>query len=79
MEVSGQFCAPASLPPGKGLGGSQIRPGRGGEEKNSQPSPGFEPRSSDRLARSQSLYRLSCAGPQSNMVHIKNEEVSVQL
>jgi hypothetical protein len=25
------------------LGGPQSRSGRGGEEKNSQPSPGFEP------------------------------------
>jgi hypothetical protein len=42
------------------LGGPQIRSGRGVEEKNSQYPPGFEPRSSDRPARSQSLYRLRC-------------------
>jgi hypothetical protein len=35
---------------------------RGGEEKNSEPPPGLEPRSSDRPARSQSLYRLSYTG-----------------
>jgi hypothetical protein len=44
------------------LGGSQSRSGRGVEEKNSQPSQGFEPRSSGRPARSQSLYRLSYLG-----------------
>jgi len=51
MEVSGQFHAPAALPQGKRpwypsdtkLGGPQSRSGRGGEEKNSQPLPGFEP------------------------------------
>jgi hypothetical protein len=43
MEVSGQLYAPAALPPGKEpLGGSQSRSGRGGEEKNSQPSPRIE-------------------------------------
>jgi len=36
------------------LGGPQSRSGRGVEEKNSQPPPGIEPRSSDRPARSQS-------------------------
>jgi hypothetical protein len=36
----------------------QSRSGRGVEEKNSQPPLGFEPRSSDRPVRSQSLYRL---------------------
>jgi hypothetical protein len=43
MEVSGQFHAPAALPPEKSpwypldrrLGGPQSRSGRGGEEKNS--------------------------------------------
>jgi hypothetical protein len=52
MEVSGQLHAPAALPPGKvpwypsdrNLGGPQIRSGHGGEEKNSQPPPGIEPR-----------------------------------
>jgi hypothetical protein len=46
MEVSGQLYAPAALPQGKSpwypldrrLGGPQSRYGRGGEEKNSQPS-----------------------------------------
>jgi hypothetical protein len=38
------------------LGGPQSRSGHGVEEKNSQPPPGIEPRSSDRPARSQSLY-----------------------
>jgi hypothetical protein len=45
MEVSRQLHAPAALPQGKSpwypldrrLGGSQSRPRRGGEEKNSQP------------------------------------------
>jgi hypothetical protein len=32
------------------------------EQKNSQPPPGIEPRSSDRPARSQSPYRLSYPG-----------------
>jgi hypothetical protein len=51
MEVSGQLHAPAAFPPGKNplvplyrrLGGPQSRSGRCGEEKNSQPLPGFEP------------------------------------
>jgi hypothetical protein len=51
MEVSGQLQDPAALPPGKeplfpigeGLGGSQNRSGRGGEEKNFQPQPGIKP------------------------------------
>jgi hypothetical protein len=51
MEVSGQFHAPAALPQGKSpwylldrrLCGPQIRSGRGGEKKNSQPPPGMEP------------------------------------
>jgi hypothetical protein len=50
VEVSGQFHAPAALPPGKELrypldrrlGGPQSRSGRGGE-KNSQPPLGIEP------------------------------------
>jgi hypothetical protein len=50
MEVSGKLHAPAALPPEKEsrypldrrLGGPQSRSGRGGEEKNSQPSPGIE-------------------------------------
>jgi hypothetical protein len=40
------------------LDGTQSRSGRGGEEKNSQLPPAFEPRS-DSSARSQSLYWLS--------------------
>jgi hypothetical protein len=51
MEVSGQLHVPAALPPGKeppvpiGYEGGwpQSRSGRGGEEKNSKPSPGIEP------------------------------------
>jgi hypothetical protein len=33
------------------LGGPQSRSGSGGEEKNSQPSPGIEPQNIDRPAR----------------------------
>jgi hypothetical protein len=67
MEVSGQLHAPAALPQGKEsyqypsdrrLGGARSLSGHGVEEKNSQPPPGFEPRSSNRSARSQFLYRL---------------------
>jgi hypothetical protein len=51
MEVSGLLHGPAALPQGKSpwhpldrrLGGPQSRSGRGGEEKTSQPLPGFEP------------------------------------
>jgi hypothetical protein len=51
MELSGQLHAPTTLLQGKSpwypldrrLGGPQSRPGRGGEEKNSQPLPGLEP------------------------------------
>jgi hypothetical protein len=51
MEISGQLHAPAALLPGKSpwypldrrLGGPQNQFGQGGEEKNSQPLPGFEP------------------------------------
>jgi hypothetical protein len=49
MEVSGQFHAPAALPPRKervpiGWGGGWVgRSGRGGKEKNSQALPGLEP------------------------------------
>jgi hypothetical protein len=51
MEVSGQFHAPAALPPEKEslvpmnrkLGGPQNRSEHGSEERNSQPLPGFEP------------------------------------
>jgi hypothetical protein len=41
------------------FGGTQSRSGHAGEENNSQPPPEIEPRSSDRPARNQSLYRLS--------------------
>jgi hypothetical protein len=48
MGVSGQLHAPAAFTPGKEPrhpldrrpGGPQSRPGRGGEEKNSQPPTG---------------------------------------
>jgi hypothetical protein len=50
MEVVVSF-TPGRLTPGvspwypldKRLGGTQSRSGRGGEEKNSQPTPGIEP------------------------------------
>jgi hypothetical protein len=56
MEISGHLHTPAALPQGKRpwypldrrLGESQSRSGRGVEEKNSQPPPGIETRSSDR-------------------------------
>jgi hypothetical protein len=51
MEVSGQLHTPPLYPQGKSpwyplerrLGGPHSWPGRGGEEKNSKPLPGFEP------------------------------------
>jgi hypothetical protein len=51
MEVSGQLHAPALYPQGKKpwyqldrrLGGPQSQSGSSGEEKNSQPLPGFKP------------------------------------
>jgi len=57
MEVSSQLSDPAALPQGKRpwypldrrLGGLQSRPGRGGEEKNSQSLPAIEIRSSSPL------------------------------
>jgi hypothetical protein len=66
MEVCGQLHAPAALSPGKEprypldrrLGRPQSQSGHGGEEKDSQSSPGIEPRPSDYPARSQSLHRL---------------------
>ena len=64
-EVGGQHHAPAALPPAKTryplykrLGGPQ---GRSGRVRKISPRPGFDPR--DRLARSESLYRLSYRGP----------------
>jgi hypothetical protein len=70
MEVSGQLNVPAALLPGKSpwypvdrrLGGPQSRSGRGGEEKNSKPPPGIEPKNPDRPAHSPELYRLSYHG-----------------
>jgi hypothetical protein len=68
MEVSGQLHAPAALHKGKKprypvdrrLGGPQSRSKHGVEEKNSHPQPGiYNTRSSDRPARSKSLYWLS--------------------
>jgi hypothetical protein len=49
MEVSGQLHAPTALPPGKEppdrrLGGTQSRSGQRGDEKNSQPPQGIDPR-----------------------------------
>jgi len=44
-------------PSDRGVGGTQSRSGRGGE--NSQPPPKINPYNRDRPARSQSLYRLS--------------------
>jgi hypothetical protein len=40
-------------------GGPKSRPGYGVEKKNFQPPPGIEPRSSDRPARSRSLYQVN--------------------
>jgi hypothetical protein len=44
------------------LDGYQNRSGRGGEQKNSQPSPGMEPWNPDHTARGPALYRLSYRG-----------------
>jgi hypothetical protein len=71
MVVSDQVYAPPTYPQGKSLrypfdrrlGGPQNRSGHGVEERNFQPPAGIEHRSSDRPARSQSLYRLSYPGP----------------
>jgi hypothetical protein len=65
--VSGELHARPLYPQGKSpwyplgrkLDGPQSRSGRGGEEKNTQPPLGIEPRSSDRPAGSQSMYRLN--------------------
>jgi hypothetical protein len=70
MEVSSQLQAPAAYSQGKShcypldmsLGGPQSRSGCGGEDKNSQLSPGIEPLNPDRPAHSPALYRLSCHG-----------------
>jgi hypothetical protein len=84
MEVSGQLHDLAALPPEKDprypldrwMGEPQSRSGHGVEEKNSQPPPGFEPRSSNRSARSQSLYRLRYLGSYGNDVKMTYEGVS---
>jgi hypothetical protein len=70
MEVSGHLHAPCRFTPRERVPGTHwiggwvglSQSGRGGEEKNSQHPPGIEPRSSNRLARSQTLYRLSYTG-----------------
>jgi hypothetical protein len=54
MGLSGQFHVPAALPPGREpqvsiweeAGWATSQPGRGNEEKNSQPLPEIESRSS---------------------------------
>jgi hypothetical protein len=78
MEVSGRLHAPAALPRGNNprytldrrLGGPQSLFGRGGEEQNSQPLPGIEPRSSDRPARSQTeSSRLISLSPHPPWLH----------
>jgi len=65
MWVGGQRHAPAALPPGKTryplcrrLGGPQ---GRTGQVRKISPFTGIQ--SPDRPARSESLYRLRCPGP----------------
>jgi hypothetical protein len=50
------------VPLDRRLGGPQRRSGRGGEEKNSQPTPGIEPYNPDRPACIPALYRLSHRG-----------------
>jgi hypothetical protein len=68
--VSGQFHAPATLPPGKSprypfyrrLGGPQSRSGRYGEVNIFYPTGTRTPAPPSRPARSQSLYRLSYPG-----------------
>jgi hypothetical protein len=70
MEVSGQFHAPAALPPGRETlvpigeeaGWDPEPSGRGSEKNNFQPPPGIEPENPARPARSPALYRLSYHG-----------------
>jgi hypothetical protein len=68
MEVSGQLHASAALTSGKepryplDRRQEESQSGHSVEKKDSQPLAGIEPRSSDRLARNQSLYRLSYPG-----------------
>jgi hypothetical protein len=55
------------------LGGPQSRSGRGGEEKNSQPSPEIEPYNAGRPARSlvtiqTELLRIKGTGRRNNVV-----------
>jgi hypothetical protein len=87
MEVSGQLHAPAALPPGKQtlvhigrrLGGPQSRSGCGGEEKNSQPVPGFESPIIQPLAQrcTTELFRLLFLSAYKINVKIKDEAVPV--
>jgi hypothetical protein len=75
MEVSGHFLRTGRFTPGKNprcpldrrLGETQSRFGHGVEEKNSQPPPGIETRSSDCPARGQLLHRLSYCGSSSSL------------
>jgi hypothetical protein len=67
MQVSGQIHAPATLPQrkspqyllGRKLGGPQSLSGRGVEKKNSQPPPGFEPRSCTKMSKRIHICRSS--------------------
>jgi hypothetical protein len=59
------------------LVGNQSRSGHGVEEKKSQPTPGIKSRSSNRPARSQSLYRALPAHEIINVVN-KNTDVLVR-
>jgi hypothetical protein len=68
------------------LGGLQSRSGNGVKEKNSQPPPGIELRSSDRPARSQSLHRLIyprsqniCATVRKKMLYINFDWLLIHL
>jgi hypothetical protein len=78
MEVSGQFHAPAALsqgkspwyPPDRSLGGPQSWSGRGGEEKNSQPLPGFEHPIIQPV--SPALYRWANSTPVTVLWDVKN-------
>jgi hypothetical protein len=52
------------------MGKAQNWSGHGVEEKISQPLSGIEPRSSDRPARSQSLYRVSYTDSIKNLIQV---------
>jgi hypothetical protein len=67
FTTRGRF-APGRYPLDSWLGGPQRQFRHGVEEKNSQPPPGFEPRSTDR----QTLYRLSYPGSSSNTTSFLN-------